>query len=197
MGTSSNQRSPRTPSWNAVLQVLGNTSVPVELQSREIWRAASADRNQQLAPDLSSPFLVHATALAESTTSPVEAAAAFDSSLADAGVGNFFLDLAKRALVRAVAAGEGAHGFASELFAETAGYYASRDMPSIVGATGCVGSARDALALNDNIRGIARNTASAISREILFMPRGAAISPTAWASFVSQVLAALQKRGLR
>jgi hypothetical protein len=166
--------------------------VSVELQSREMWRAAFADRKQQLVSDLSSPFLSQATTLAEGATSPIEAATTFDNNLADAGVGNFFLDLGKRALVRAVATGSGARGFASELFAETAGYYASRDLPSIVGAAGRVETALQALTLKDNIRGIARDTASSIARQFIHIRRGSPISPTDWASFVSGVLTALQ-----
>lgn len=77
----------------------------------------------------------------------------------EAGVG---VDLAKRALGRAIMTSQGPVGFVGELFAEAAAYYAARDLPSYVGATGRVATTTEAIALKVNLQDIARTAAVAV-----------------------------------
>jgi len=184
MGTSSNHRSPNTPNWNITRSVLGNPQVSEDLQSREIWRAAMADRGDALMNDLGMPLLATACEIAAHATSLSEALGKFEQSVLSTHAASLTLDLGKRALARAVAMKSGATGFAAELFAETAGYYASRDLPSFVGAPGRVKTTTEAIALKDNLKNLARQTAQSVPVRT---------DPTGWKDYVSSVLTTLQK----
>lgn len=190
MGTSTNQGSPRaTPSWGAVRSLLGQTRVPVQLQSREIWRAAAADPEAAVEHNLANPFLALAAQIASQSSSAVEAADKFDNEVADAGAAGLMLDLGRRALMRAVAAGQGAAGFGAELFAETASYYLSRDLPSLVGAAGRVESSSQTMELKRQVQGIAREVASGGARMLEGEPD---VRTQRWTGYVRTVLQGLQ-----
>jgi hypothetical protein len=192
MGTSTNQGSSRTaPSWTAVRAVLGQSRVPVELQSREIWRAAAADPEASVEGSLSDPFLALAARIAAGASSPIEAAEQFDNEVADAGAAGLMLDLGKRALMRAVAERQGAQGFVAELFAEAASYYVSRDLPSIIGAPGRIATSTQAIELKRRFQEIARTAASAGARALSATLRADA---EPWTRVVGVVLDDLQHR---
>lgn len=184
MGNSSNQSSPKTPNWRLAHAVLGNSNVSSERQSQELWRAAAADRGDHLAEALGSPLLANACVLATQTTSPSQAVREFEQSALDSHAASLALDLGKRALARSVANKTGPVGFASELFAETAGYYASRDLPSFVGAPGRIETTSKTIALKEQIRGHAREIAKTFSIET---------DPKGWRNYIIKVLNALQK----
>ena len=184
MGTSSNQPSPKTPSWGLANAVLGKPSASPERQHQELWRAAIGDQGDALLEALGNPLLANACALSTRSRSPSEAIGRFDQSLLDSHNASLVLDLGKRALVRAVAAKKGATGFASELFAETVSYYASRDLPSFVGAKGRISTTSDAIELKNQIRDHARKIAKMFPVKT---------DPEGWKNYVSKVLAALQK----
>lgn len=184
MGTSSNHPSPNTPNWNITRSVLGNTDVSEELQSREIWRAAIADRGESLKNDLGLPLLSTACEIAAQATSASEALSKFEQAILNAHAANLTLDLGKRALARAVAVKSGANGFAAELFAETVAYYASRDLPSFIGTPGRVKTTTEAIAIKDKLKNLARKVAHSVSVRT---------DPTGWKQYVAGVLAALQK----
>lgn len=186
MGTSSNQASPGTPNWRIAKSVLGRSNVPPERQSQEVWRAAVGDRGEALANSLSNPLLIEACQIAETASSPAEASRSFEGVILREHAADLTLDLARRALVRAVAASKGAEGFAGELFAEIASYYISRDLPSFVGAPDRVQSTSEAIQLKDTIRSIAR---SASARERI------QTDPQGWRRFVERVLTNLQRGG--
>lgn len=188
MGTSSNQASPPTPNWRVANAVLGKEGASPELQSRELWRAAVADRGQGLVDALASPLLARAVELAEGSERPGDALRSFERVVIDAKGAGLMLDLGKRALVRAVAAGTGSAGFASELFSEVAGYYVSRDLPSFTAAPGRVGTISDAIVVKDRVRTVAREVASAVP-----VPTGSA----GWRDYVSSVVDILRRGGRR
>jgi len=184
MGTSSNHRSPNTPNWNLTRSVLGNTQVSEDLQSREIWRAAIADRGDVLKSDLGMPLLAAACDIAGRATSASEALNRFEQSVLSNHAASLTLDLGKRALARAVATKSGADGFAAELFAETAAYYASRDLPSFVASVGRVNTTTEAIMLKEKLMNLARKAAQSVPVRT---------DPAGWKDYISRVLSTLQK----
>ena len=185
MGTSSNQSSPNTPSWNIAQAALGSLSLDPEQQSEELWQSALTDRDERLTEELADPLLASACAIAEERISPALAVQSFDNTLSQQYAAGLTFDMAKRALARASAAESGSLGFAEELFAEATSYYASRDLPSFIGAPGHVQTTSDSIALKDNLRTIAREAARTASSIITTDPGG-------WRSYISEVLASLR-----
>lgn len=192
MGTSVNQRSPSTPSWLPLRGVLGNPRAPVELQSREIWRAASVDRNGNLTKDLTHPVVAIAATIARQVTSPAQAARKFDLVLTEASAKGLVFDIARRALIRAVASNNGVAGFAKEMFSETASYYVSRDLPSYIGSQERVGTSSEAIALKNRLRTIAAGVAGQVASDIVSKGRQLSEQAT-WKSFVTSVMDKLRE----
>lgn len=183
MGTSSSQRSPNTPNWQLASAVLGRSDVALQRQSEEMWRAAAADREGRLAGELGAEVLAAAGAIAAAARSPQEAAALFHRQVQEQKSAGIMLDIGRRALIRAVAQGAGAAGFAAELFSEAASYYSSRDLPSYVGAPGRVDRTSESVALKNGLQGIARGAALAAGPPL--------VEPGAWRGFVGRVLTRL------
>ena len=184
MGTSSNQPSPNTPSWNIAQAALGHLGLDVERQSEELWQSALMDRDGRLTEELTNPLLASACEIAEERISPARAVQSFDNTLNQQYAAGLTLDMAKRALARASAAESGSIGFAEELFAEATSYYASRDLPSFVGSPERVQTTSDSIALKESLRNIAREaarTAAPIATDL-----------QGWRSYVSEVLASLR-----
>lgn len=169
--------------------MLGRTDVPVEQQSAELWRAVAGDRGERLFGDFGHPLLAAAVGVAVEARTPIEALRRFDEAVRREGAAGLSLDMGRRALARTVAAAGGGAGFGAELFAEAAGYYVSRDLPSYLGAAGRVATASEAMALKDRFRAVARGAARSA---------GAAAGPTndpqAWRVYVARVVDALRTR---
>ena len=187
MGTSKNIASPETPPWRPALAVLGRIDVPVERQAREIWRSASAERGHRLYHEFSSPALAFACRLAGKSNDVHAAWNDYDNYLSEAQRAGFAFDIGKRALARAISAKEGSQGFANELFAEATAYYASRDLPSFVGAAGRVQTPFQSIQLKTNLKAAARSVVTA-SGELKTDPDG-------WAKYVQSVISKLRSRG--
>lgn len=189
MGTSSNQSSPNTPPWRLPKAILGASGWPADRQSSEIWQAALADRQGKLRADFGDSLLAEACQIAERGVEPTRAVQAYDAALADNNAAGLALDMGRRALSRATAAQAGAIGFASELFAEAASYYVSRDLPSFLGAHGRVKTTTEAIHLKEQIKGIARDVARAAGP--------VRTDPDGWQAYISTVLSGLQGTGRR
>ena len=189
MGTSNNQSSPNTPHWQPAQAVLGDPNWPVERQSEELWRSALMDRDGRLTEELADPLLASACEIAEERLLPARAVQSFDNTLSEQYAAGLTFDMAKRALARASATGSGSVGFAEELFAEATSYYASRDLPSFVGAAGRIQTTTDSIALKENLRNIARETARTVAP--------IATNPQGWRNYISEVIASLrgERRG--
>ena len=184
MGTSSNQSSPNTHGWRPAQAVLGDPNWSVERQSKELWRSALTDRDGRLIEELADPLLASACEISEERIPPANAVQSFNNTLSEQYAAGLTIDMAKRALARASAAESGAVGFAEELFAEATSYYASRDLPSFVGAPGRVQTTTDSIALKENLRNIARATARTAA--------SVATDPQGWRNYISEVLASLR-----
>jgi len=189
MGTSANHPSPNTPNWKLAKAVVGREDVPAGRQAAEIWRAALKDRAASLKKELGSELLGRAAAIADSAESPTRAVKQFESLMLASRTTGLSLEVAKRALARAVAGQSGAQGFAGELFAEATSYYVSRDLPSYLAAVGRVQSTSDAIQLKAQIRSVALESAS--SRDV------GTTDPRNWRRYVGQVVDELTKKKSR
>lgn len=186
MGTSKNFASPDTPPWRPALAVLGRLDVPVERQTREIWRSASAERGHRLLDEFSSDALAAACGLAAKTTDVHAASRDYDAYLSTNQKAGFAVEIGKRALVRAVASKLGSQGFANELFAEATAYYASRDLPSFVGAFGRIKTPSQSIQLKSQLK--------AVTRTVVAASGAADPDPMGWASYVQTVISKLRSR---
>lgn len=183
MGTSTNQRSPARPNWRLPQALLGRDNTTPRDQGTEIWRAASFDPETNVVGRLSDPILANACVLASRSNSPTDALRAYDGVLNEARASGLFFDLARRALIRSVAQREGSTGFAKELFAETIAYYASRDLPSLVGRHGRISTASQLIELKQTLQHHAREVVAAQP-----LPK---VSARSWRSFVASVVSRL------
>ncbi len=184
MGTSKNVRSPDIPPWKPFLAVVGRPDVPVERQAKELWRAAYADRGPRLEDDFSQRTLAAACELAGSSGSVQAALREYDAANQREHRAGLGIELGRRALVRAIANGTGAAGFAANLFADASSYYSSRDLPSFIGAAGRVPNMSSAIELKDAISRVTREQVRQIGT-----PR---TDVEGWASFVRSVLMSLR-----
>lgn len=180
MGTSRNDRSPSSPPWRPVQAVLGRNDIDSRRQVQEIWLAAVADRGERLIRDFSRPAMADLLRVAASNPSPHAAIQAFDEVLAKRGDAGLALDLARRALVRNAAVKGGATGFASELFSELSGYYASRDLPSYVGAENRVPNSSASIELKNAIR--------AVTQEAVRRAGEPKLRQSSWQKYVAAVV---------
>jgi hypothetical protein len=184
MGTSRNDRSPSSPPWRPLLAVLGRKDIDPKRQMRELWLAAFAERGERLIGDFSKPAIVDLLSIAEANPTPQAAIQAFDNILGERRDAGLALDLARRALVRSAAARSGIAGFASELFSEASGYYASRDLPSFVGAESRIPNASGSIELKNAIK---TATQEAVGRVGAPKPE-----QSSWSSYVSAVIEQLR-----
>jgi hypothetical protein len=183
MGTSRNDPSPNIPAWRPAKAALGRRDLSPERQARLLWQAANAERGPDLAESFAAPVFATACQIAARGASVREALQGFDAAAAQGRAAGPVVDMGRRALARVTAQGGGAAGFARELFAEAAGYYASRDLPSYVGAAQRVQTAAEAIALKGEIR---RATVDVVNR--------AGAPPTdsaAWRGYVGHVVGEL------
>lgn len=150
----------------------------------ELWRAAYAERGTRLEEEFSQRTLAAACELAVSSRNLQTALRNYDAVNQRERRAGLGIELGRRALARAVAQGTGAAGFAADLFADASSYYASRDLPSFIGAIGRVQDTSSAIELKNAIRRITRNQVSQIGA-----PRTDA---EGWASFVKAALASLR-----
>src|SRR2546427_5929708 len=152
MGTSRNDRSPMTPPWKMALAVLATPDVPPERQSIEIWKAVAADRGQKLVRDFSNPSLAEACRWVSQGLSVQEALTRFNRSTLYESNAGLAIDMGRRALARCAAERGDAASFVGELFSEAVSYYASRDLPSYVGAEGRISNSSDVIRLKETLR---------------------------------------------
>jgi hypothetical protein len=184
MGTSKNVSSPDIPPWRIALAVLGRNGVPLTRQHQEIWRSVEAERGSHFADEFSQPALATACRLATNAKDVVSTIQRFDNHLSEMRQSGFATEIARRALARTVNARLGSDGFARELFAEATSYYASRDLPSVVGSRGRVETPSQAIALKDQLKDITRALVTSVGP--------VAVDPDGWTRYVSKVV-----RGLR
>jgi hypothetical protein len=186
MGTSRNDRSPEVPTWKPALLALGNKSVPAERQIQEVWRAALA-HSQFLESELRNELFPTACQLVSAGLNKLDALEKFDQSMRERGASSFFLDLARRSLLRATAEQWDTTRFAADVMTEVAGYYISRDLPSYIGAKNRVWSPKEALVLKDSLKELTRSAAQSAGE--------VASDGSNWSTFVDRALERLTSAG--
>ena len=187
MGTSTNQPSPPIPPWQVARAALANQSVTPERQAIELWRAAYGEREGSLLADLGSELLASACSLATKLQTPSDAIRNFQQQLLTGHANNLFLDMGKRALARAVGEKSGASGFAGELFSEVTSYYASRDLPGIVGLPQRAQTTSEIIDLKNQLR--------SFTKEIVKGAGTAPTDPEGWRSYVTKIVSNLRGQG--
>ncbi len=166
------------------MAVLGRSDVPPERQSREIWLAASADRGEKLLRDFSHSALAQACHLVAEGVSVDDGLRTYEQATRYESESGFAIELGRRALVKALAARGATVDFVGEVFSEAISYYASRDLPSFVAATGCVSSSSEAIKLKEQFRRIAKASVRSLGQ-----PK---YDGKQWKAYVSQVLDTLK-----
>lgn len=184
MGTSRNDPSPDIPVWRPAIAALGNKQIPPERQSEEIWLAASGERAERLLDDFGHAIVALGTAISAKRETVSEALVSFDHALTSQYDARLSFDMARRALARAAAQGAGAEGYACELFAEATGYYASRDLPSVLGKPGCIETSSETIGLKAQITDKVRARVRQVGKPPL--------EAVAWRTYVHRVLAVLR-----
>ena len=184
MGTSKNVASPDTPPWRIALAILGRKDVPAARQHQEIWRSVEAERGPTFAEDFSQPTLAVACGLASSTKDVNIALLRYDTHISIEGKSGFALEIARRALARAVSGQQGGGGFVRELFAEATSYYASRDLPSFIGIRGRIETTSKAIALKAELK--------EITKSVVLQAGPPAIDPEGWTRYVNKVVHGLR-----
>lgn len=188
MGTSRNDPSPRRPPWPAAYGLIGRPEVPAREQHLAIWRAALGDREQKLRSELASAPLAAACRIAAARGDLAQSLEAYEHEVHRSKSASLWLELGRRALAKTVLTGGADREFAGELFAQVTGYYASRDLPSYVGARERVANVRESLALKEQLAGISRE----VARE---GPPLDAQTTAGWRRYVAVVLERLTTRG--
>jgi hypothetical protein len=186
MGTSRNDPSPPTPSWKTALAVLGRTDVSVDMQVREVCRAAAQDRHAGLGRDLSHPLLATAWELSRQGLSAQRALETYDDAALHVANVGLAVEFGRRALARCTLQGPATTSFPAELFREVFGYYVARDLPTVVAAKGRVSAVSDAIQLKSSIRNLVRSRVSDLGEP--------SKGPAGWKTFVAKVTDALQKK---
>jgi hypothetical protein len=186
MGTSSNQRSRSIPTWSPARAVLGLAGVTSDAQSLELWRAALGDQEALVRERLSSEVMRFACELASQKQPPTQSISRLDDFLMEAPNPSLFDSIAKRALARAASRGGGRETFGAEVFAETASYLASREIPSYVGGPGRISNVSEAVSLKSELQEHARSAATSASLK--------GTTPQRWRAYVADVLAALTSK---
>lgn len=184
MGTSKNQRSPRTPNWRAVDAAYTHAGTDVKRTAHEIWRAAWNEPEGGLASSLGTPIVARCLEAAQAATSATDAAQKIRRLLALSGEASFAGDLAQRAAVIAHGLeGDRTDAFVRSLFSEASNYLVSRDLPGFVGLAEKVRTVQSATALKVSI---IREVASDV--QSVPKPPGKLSNPTTWGRFVSSVV---------
>jgi hypothetical protein len=176
-----------TPPWKMALAVVGSRDVAASRQNMEIWRAVSADRGQKLVRDFSNHSIAEACRWLASGVSAEEAVRRFNKATMHESSAGLTIDMGRRALARCAARKADPATFMGELFAEAVSYYASRDLPSYVGAKGRVSNTSETIKLKDSLR--------ETTRELVKSVGAPKLERAAWSSYISSVLKVLQSGG--
>jgi hypothetical protein len=187
MGTSRNDRSPDTPNWKPALAAIGNPQVDAERQNLEIWRAAYSESGALLENYLGGLLLAKACDFISQDLPLNTAITRFDEAARRTRESSFVLDLARRAFIRSRAKNGSVSNFIGETFAELVSYYASRDLPSYVGASGRLSDVSDSVNLKEKLQ--------AVTRERVISAGEPRIDPSGWKRYIRRVLGSLQQEG--
>ncbi len=152
MGTSVSQGSPgNSNAWRALVAAYQNAQFGTQRLVQMVWRAASTDHTSDIAVQLAQPAVGSCLMIAVAATTAAQAASSAAREIARQRASNLGTEVARRAAVQCFATEDRASGFAQSLFAEASNYLVSRDISALVGKSGRLTSAGDAIELKDRI----------------------------------------------
>jgi len=187
MGTSVNQRSPKTANWSAVDTAYMHPGVSLQRTVQEIWRASANEPDGGLVNDLGQPIIAQCVEFVKSANSPIEASQKIRRLMVSSGQASLVGDIANRAAIISFGTGEDRiNSFVKSLFSEASNYLVSRDIPGFVGLTEKARTVRDVTALKTSI---IHEVVSKIAT--VKMPIGDLSEPSTWKSFVSSITSQL------
>lgn len=163
--------------------MLGHEEYDTGRQFKQIWRAALAERASELQEQFGTSSLLEAAKIVDSVESPSEALEEFHQRINESREASLSLDMGSRALARVVAKGGSAKDFVGELFAEATSYYASRDLPSVIGIPGRIESASQSIELKRRLRD---SVVSVVSEG-----RDPPTEKSEWTQYISDVITSL------
>lgn len=132
MGTSVNQASAKSPNWDAA-HAGYRSSLPVDRVVQEIWRAATNQKQGDIAKLLAQPIVARVGQIAVDASSPLEASTAVRREISRSKEASLAADIAHRAAVQCVTSENRVQAYGERLFAEACNYLLSRDLPGFVG----------------------------------------------------------------
>lgn len=150
MGTSVNQSSAKSPNWDAA-HAGYRADLPVERVVQEIWRAATNQKEGDLANLLAQPIVARLGQIALEGASPVAVATAARREIAQSKEASLAADIAHRAAVQCVSSENRAEAYGERLFAEACNYLLSRDLPGFVGRAHRNQTVADTLAFKTSV----------------------------------------------
>jgi len=184
MGTSTNQRSPRTSNWKAVDVAYTHPGATIQRTAQEIWRAATNEVDGGLVSGLQSPLIAQCLEAVQTSRSATDAAQKVRRLLALSGQASLAGEIAQRAAVIAhEIKGNRTNAFVKSLFSEASNYLISRDLPGYVGLADRVRTVQNATALKTSIINEVSSKVDSVP-----MPAGKLSSPRTWQKFVNKVV---------
>lgn len=152
MGTSVNQRSPKTVNWRAANAAYTTPNIEINRAVQELWRAASNQPSGDLVSDLSNPIISECLRIVTVSKTREEAIRAATRAVIDSGRASLAADIAQRAVSQSFQEGkEKISLFTSTLFSQASNYLISRDLPGFVGANGRAKTVKEAVALKSEM----------------------------------------------
>lgn len=187
MGTSVNQASPRTLSWNVVKAGYRSPAVPVARLVSEVWRAALNQTTDNMAQLLAQPVVARLGELATQARSSTDLARKTSQMLAQSKNSSLAADIARRAAIQSVGSRDRANTFSERVFAEATSYLVSRDLPGFVG-----GDRARTVAESLKFRADLAGHVASLAREIGGPRR---LDSDTWARHVQTVIDGLRRSG--
>jgi len=134
MGTSVNQRSPKTLSWQAVHAAYRNNEIPIARVTSEVWRAATNQDRGSLERLLAAPIVAKVGQLALKAKDPLELSRATALEIVKSKSSSLASDIARRAAIQSMSSSNRMSAYNERIFAEATSYLVSRDFPGFVGS---------------------------------------------------------------
>jgi hypothetical protein len=133
VGTSVNQKSPKTLSWQAVHATYRNKDIPIARVTSEVWRAATNQDRGDLARLLSAPIVAKVGQLTLKAKTPLELSRTTALEIVRSKSSSLASDIARRAAIQSMSSTNRMSAYNERVFAEATSYLVSRDFPGFVG----------------------------------------------------------------
>jgi hypothetical protein len=184
VGTSVNQRSPRTLGWQAVHATYRNHEIPIARVTSEVWRAATNQERGDLARLLSAPIVAKLGQLAARAHSRLDLSRAAATEIVRTKSSSLASEIARRAAIQCMSSRDRISAYNQRLFAEATSYLVSRDLPGFVGH-GRVRTVTESLEFKSAV-------ASHVARLVSEIGQPKSLAPKGWEKHVQHVITALQ-----